>query len=192
MKIKKIFTAISAFIFLSMPFFTSATIITIDNTDFGFSATGFTSNSFASGFIGTDYTFDTVNVAGDNAIWDPSNLVNWLAGEWKVEMNWASGSNRAIAAMVTINSGLGLETMSVNQTIMGGQWNDLGTFHFDMTGAFVKIDDSNSSRGQYVIADAVRFTLITASPPEGPNLVSAPSTFLLAVAGLALLGLRRK
>jgi hypothetical protein len=173
-------------VFLSMPFFTSATIITIDNTDLGFSSTGFSTSSFAGGYIGSDYAFDTLNVAGDNATWNPTNFIDWLAGEWKVEMNWASGSNRATSAMVSINSGLGLETMSVNQKIMGGQWVDLGTFNFGTTDTFVKIDDSNSSSGQYVIADAVRFTLIAAEPSP----VSAPSSFLVAITGLALLLLR--
>ena len=67
MKIRRFFTRIGACVFLSMPLFAGATIITIDNTDSGFSSSGFSSSSFAGGYIGSDYFYDTVNVDGDYA-----------------------------------------------------------------------------------------------------------------------------
>lgn len=174
-------------VMLSVPFVANATVITIDNTDAGFSYSGFTNSTFESGFVGSNYMVDTVNSSGDFARWDPTGSSDWLAGMWKVEMNWTSGPSRATNALVTIEPGFG--SLVVNQVLGGGTWTDFGTYNFSATGASVLIDDSNSTRGQYIIADAVRFTYVSQAPVTVPT---PASLFLILIGVVGLAVSRRK
>lgn len=187
----KVFTKIGVLIALVIPFVANSTIITIDNSDAGFSSSGLvtsTANCCVGNAIGSNYMVDQIGSQGDFAIWDPTSSVDWVAGVWQVEMNWTAWANRATSALVTI--GTGLETILVNQTIGGGVWQDLGNFAFASTGTFVKLDDSNSASNQYIVADAVRFTYVSALP--GTAAVPAPATILVMALGLCGLGLVRR
>jgi hypothetical protein len=175
-KFKRCIVQMSMFITLVMSFGTTATIITIDNTDTGFTFSGFNYSRAVTGYIGVDYMFDKVNSLGDFATWDPTSNAGWVAGLWDVDMNWTQHNNRAKNAEIThitINSGP--TTQLVNQSLNGGIWNNLGQFNFSLTSAKVTIDDKNSVSGAYIIADAVRFTLVT--PATVPISVSSPSIF---------------
>ena len=177
---------------LSLPIVANSTVIMIDNTDTGFSSVGFIESLYTGTTrpsIGGTYMVDQAGTQGDYAIWDPTNSADWVAGIWQVEMNWTAWSNRASAALLTIGSGL--DTLFINQTINGGNWQDLGNYSFGTSGSYVKMDDSNSSRGKYLVADAVRFTLISAEPTI-VSAVSAPACIaLLGFGAFGLLRLRR-
>lgn len=185
MSVNKFFTKLAVSLLFVLPALANATIITIDNGEDGFSSSGF-KNSTASCCVGSafgpNYMVDTVNSAGDYAKWDPTGYSNWFEGLWKVEINWTSYSNRADNALVSILTSSGLVTQTINQTSNGGVWHYLGTFNFSQLNAFLKLDDTNSTLGQYVIADAVRFTAVPAPSSLG----------LLLVSGLVMLRLRRK
>jgi hypothetical protein len=189
MKLNKMLGKISLLVALVFPFAANSTIIMIDNTDAGFSSSGFvtsTASCCVGSAIGTNYMVDQPGSQGDFAIWDASGDANWVAGIWQVEMNWTSYFNRASNTLVTIGSGL--DTLFINQTINGGTWQDLGQFTFADVGSFVKIDDSNSASGKYLIADAVRFSYVSALP----NAVPAPSALLIMALGLFVMSLVRR
>jgi hypothetical protein len=164
----------------------NSTVIIIDNTDSGFSSSGFVDSANTNGFNGF-YQISQPGSQGDYAIWDASDSIDWIAGIWQVEMFWTSYSNRASNTLVTVGSGL--ETLFINQTINGGIWQDLGQFTFAESGSFVKIDDSNSATGKYVIADAVSFTFVSAS--TSVSVVSEPSILLVMALSLFGLGITR-
>lgn len=201
MKLNKVICKLGAIVMFAVPMFANSTIITIDNTDAGFSSVGFVQSLYlgtSRPSIGGSYMVDQPGSQGDYAIWDPSGNADWMAGLWKVEMNWTAWGNRASKALVTI--GTGLDTLFINQTINGGAWQDLGNFEFSTSGTFVKIDDSNSKRKKYLVADAVKFTLVSAAQAKAPatqptlaaNSVSAPGGIaLLGFAALALFRLRK-
>jgi|GEM_PF-2412013 len=192
MSLNKFLGKVGVLVILALPFAASSSVIVIDDLDAGFSSQGFvqsihTGTSRPS--IGGTYMVDQPGSQGDYAIWDPTNDLGWLAGIWKVEMNWTSWSNRTTAALVTI--GTGFETLFINQTSNGGSWQNLGNFDFSTINSFVKIDDSNSANGKYVIADAVRFTFVSAAAPN-PNAVSAPTTLVLSALSLLGFGIIRR
>lgn len=195
MKLYKVLCKLSAALLFALPLVANSTIITIDNTDAGFSSSGLrtsVANCCVGSAIGDYYMVDQVGSQGDYAIWDPTDHEDWLAGIWKVEMNWTSYVNRSKNVLVTIDAGI--NSLFVNQRYNGGQWIDLGTYTFGQTSASVKIDDSHSNYKSYFVADAVRFTLLTESAAASPAVaqVPAPSGLaLFALSGLALIGFRR-
>ncbi|WP_158769022.1 PEP-CTERM sorting domain-containing protein [Paraglaciecola sp. L1A13] len=194
MKLKGIFSTLAACALLTASVAANATIITVDNTDAGFTSSGLTYSTYESGFIGSNYMADARNVSGDFAIWDPTSSTDWVAGIWNVEMLWTTGPTRASNAAVTIDSGSTVLSTTVNQLLNGSVWNDLGDYSFDLSGAFVKLDDSNSTSGQNIIADAVRFTFVSAADSiSAPTDVPAPGTLLVLLAAAAgIFRLRRK
>jgi hypothetical protein len=186
MKLNKFILNISAVVMLSLSVTANATIIIVDNTDAGFSSVGFIDSSAASGFGGS-YKIDQTGSQGDYAIWDASDNAGWLAGIWQVEMFWRAHPNRALNTFVNIGSGL--DTVYINQTGTGEAWHDLGQFTFANSGSFVYMDDSNSASGNYLVADAVRFTFIAPSPSVA---VPEPSTILAMALSLFGLGIARR
>lgn len=191
MKLSSLFTTLSACVLFTISVAANATIITVDNTDAGFTSSGLTNSTYENGFFGTNYMADARNVSGDFAIWDPTASSDWLAGIWKVEIFWTTGNTRANNAAVTVDSGSASSSLTINQLLDGKVWNDLGDFRFNLNGASVKLDDSNSTASQNIIADAVRFTFISAAPAEAA--VPAPGTLLLLLTAAAgLYRLRRK
>ena len=176
MDLSRIFTRLAAGALLTTSIAANAAVITVDNTDAGFSSSGLNFSTYEPGYFGANYMADTRDSAGDFGLWDPTGSSDWVAGIWKVEMMWTSGDTRADNAAVTINS----------------VWNDLGEYSFDLSGASVMIDDSNSTSGQNIIADAVRFTFVSANP-AAPTDVPAPGTLLVLLgAAAAVFRLRRK
>lgn len=164
-------------------FVTNATVITVDSEDLGFTSTGFTNSTWVAGYQGSDYLVDTKDFAGDSATWDGATDSSWVAGLWSVEVIWTAGANRATAATYSIGSNL----FQIDQTMNNAVWTSLGNFNFSATSALVALDDRASTTGEFIIADAVRFTLVnqaTAVPTTG-------AAFLM-IAGIAgLLRLRR-
>jgi hypothetical protein len=139
MKLNKMLGKISLLVALVFPIAANSTIIMIDNTDAGFSSSGFitsTARCCVGSAIGTNYMTNQAGSQGNFAIWDASGDADWVAGTWQVEMNWTSYFNRASNTLVTIGSAL--DTLFVDQTINGGTWQDLGQFNFVDSGSFVK------------------------------------------------------
>ena len=195
MALNKLFCKLSAVVLFALPLVANSSIITIDNSDLGFSSSGLRTSEAkccVDSAIGGYYMVDQKGSQGDYAIWDPTGYEEWVAGLWKVEMNWTSYWNRSKAAPVTINTINAADvSLFVDQRFNGGSWVDLGTYAFSQTSASVKIDDSKSSSFSYFVADAVRFTLVKATE-SAVSQVNAPSGLaLLALSGLALVGFRR-
>jgi hypothetical protein len=192
MDLRSIFTRLAACALLTTSIAANAAVITVDNTDAGFSYSGLNFSSYEPGFFGDNYMADQKGSNGDFGLWDPTGSSDWVAGIWKVEMMWTSGPTRADNAAVTIDSGSSTSDLVVNQLLNGTVWNDLGEYSFDLSGASVMIDDSNSTSGQNIIADAVRFTFVSANP-AAPTDVPAPGTLLVLLgAAAAVFRLRRK
>ncbi len=123
-------------------------------------------------YYGDDYLHDQ-NVGDESKSFSflPSEVPDFVAGEYLIDLWWTDHNNRASNVPVSIFDGLGTTyTLTVNQKTNGGQWNFLGRF--------MLWDDSRVTLGTnvngYVIADAAQFTPV----PE-------PGTFALLGAGMA-------
>ncbi len=82
------------------------------------------------------------------------------SGDYHVYLYWSSNSLRSTAVPVDIMHAGGTTTVFVNQQQGGGQFNHIGTFHFDYQGGgFVRIR-TDGTDGKFVIADAVKFDRI--------------------------------
>jgi hypothetical protein len=192
MELRSLFTRLATCALLTASVAANAAVITVDNTDAGFTSSGLNFSTYEPGYFGANYMADTRNSVGDFGMWDPTGDSDWVAGIWKVEMMWTSGNTRANNAAVTVDSGSSTASLVINQLLNGTVWNDLGEYSFDLSGASVMIDDSNSTSGQNIIADAVRFTFVSANP-AAPTNVPAPGTVLVLLgAAAAVFRLRRK
>jgi hypothetical protein len=78
-----------------------------------------------------------------------------------VYARWVANANRATDAPYTINYDGGSETVDVDCTVFGCQWNLLGTYPFaaGTGGSIVLTDDANG----YVNADGIKLTLVDPS-----------------------------
>ena len=132
--------------------YASATeVIIVDNGSAGTSSTGrwndsggaeyFKSKSVYSKQAGATYTFEAM-----------------IDGSFTVSMWWTYWASRSTDVPVEIYDGTELlDTVYVNQTENGGQWNDLGTYNFTGTASIVIVSDGSYS----TCADAVRFAPTT-------------------------------
>ena len=185
LNLKKVGIAAASCAMLLTSFLSNATVITVDSGDAGFTSTGFTSSTFHAGFEGMDYLFDTRNVSGDSASWDGASDSSWVAGLWSVEVIWTAAANRATAATYSVGS----DIFQIDQTVNNATWTSLGSFNFSSTSGLVTLDDRASTMGQFIVADAVRFTLVD----QATAAVPATGTALLMLAGLGgLLRLRKR
>lgn len=117
-------------------------------------------SSSTTGAYDTSYLHDSNTGSGKSVTYSPE-LVD--SGLYEVYLRWASYSNRASNATVTINHASGTDIKSVNQQVNGGQWNWLGSWNFE-AGTSNTLTISNDGADGYVIADAVRFVYIGDSP----------------------------
>ncbi|MGG1516345.1 hypothetical protein ABE504_13075 [Paenibacillus oryzisoli] len=133
--------------------------VTVDNNDPGpaFATTGaWTSSTFDSGFYNTNYLNDGAAAANPDksAVWTPTITE---AGNYKVYMRWPASSNRPTAAPLEIKYGGLLDTSkTVNQTINGSTWVEVGTYVFTASATENAVKIIASAPG-YTIADAVKF-----------------------------------
>ncbi|MCM3750314.1 hypothetical protein M3223_23695 [Paenibacillus pasadenensis] len=131
--------------------------VIVDNKSMEFSETGgWTSSVYDAGYYSEDYLHDGAEGVNANksAVWTP-NITE--AGTYKVYMRWTATANRPSAAPLEIKYGGTVDTSkTVNQTLNGGQWVEIGTYVFtaSATDNYVKII---ASTWGYTIADAVRF-----------------------------------
>ena len=135
--------------------------VTVDNEGLGSSSTGTWSNSSGPLSYGTTSVFAR-----------PEATYTWQfdsqpTGDYEVLMWWTVVSSRGENISVDINTGSETQTVSINQSENGGQWNSLGTYFFDSGSGSVTVTASNDilPDGQTVstCADAVWFRYIDSS-----------------------------
>ncbi|MEO0447188.1 MAG: N-acetylmuramoyl-L-alanine amidase, partial [Verrucomicrobiota bacterium] len=130
--------------------------ITIDNTDPGFrpgSGEWFT-GAYGSSYLGSNYHARRTAFTSDPASW---SMDLPTAGEYEVFTRWTSGTNRSTEAPYLVYHQGGKSTISMNQQQRGGEWVSLGTFTFRAGPASRVALSCWTSKGDAVIADAVRF-----------------------------------
>lgn len=154
--------------------------IVIDNTDSGFTYTpqaAWRNSTHVPGYYGSNYLGDVTSGA-DTAVaakWTPTITD---AGYYKIYMWWSEAANRPDAAPIEIKHFNGQKTdtsLTVNQTINGGQWVYLGTYYLGTGGHdYVKIKGDDAG---YTAADAVMFELsqkLDVPPIYWPTVTPAP------------------
>ncbi|WP_170109567.1 N-acetylmuramoyl-L-alanine amidase [Melghirimyces profundicolus] len=126
----------------------------VDNTDSQYttSSGSWPTSTNAPGYYGSNYQPNAAGSGGDTFTW---KFTPPETGSYKVSVYYAAASDRASNAPFTILHGDGTATRRVDQRTNGGQWVDLGTYHFTQgtTGKVTLTDDADG----YVIADAVKF-----------------------------------
>jgi len=138
----------------------------VDNSDTAtpdfFSTVGtWPTSTHSPGFEGTNYQFRSAGDGSQTATW---TFDIDQAGQYEVEANWTSHSNRAPDAPYTIrNNGIALETVPVDQRVNGGQFVLLGTYTLEV--GTLEVELTNQATG-YVIADAVEVIFL---PPPSPG-----------------------
>jgi PKD repeat protein len=85
------------------------------------------------------------------------------AGRYKIFGWWPALNNNTTNAPFAINHASGNTTVTMNQRINGGQWNELGEFDFNVQE--YSVDLSNDVSSGNVVADGVRVAHI-GNPPE--------------------------
>jgi hypothetical protein len=104
-----------------------------------------------------------LNVKGegaDQAVYTPLLPLETL---YHVFAWWVPASNRCTDTPFVITHRDGLDTVRMNQTIGGEQWNYLGTYPFSYDSTQNVIISDAAGSGFYVVADAVRFLDIDSS-----------------------------
>ncbi|MDR6550258.1 hypothetical protein [Paenibacillus qinlingensis] len=133
--------------------------VIVDNNDSApaFTTTGaWTSSTFDSGYYNSSYFHDGAAAANadKSAVWKPTITE---AGNYKVFMRWPAAANRPTSAPLEITYGGLLDTTkTVNQTLNGNTWVDLGTYTLTASSTNNTVKIIASAPG-YTIADAVRF-----------------------------------
>jgi len=139
--------------------------VIVDNTDPEFQIlSGAWGPSANAGFFGTN---SLIIFAGGGA----EGRVRWTptlpqSGIYQVDAWWIASGNRAQDATYEIVGATGTNPVAVDQTQNGSAWNTLGEFGFDGSGGeYVDLTDTITV-GDFVSADAVRFTYIEPFTPS--------------------------
>jgi N-acetylmuramoyl-L-alanine amidase len=163
---------------------TFAAEVVVDNSDSSVQVKGkWTQTQSTAGFYGADYLFRTPG-DGTATVTYPFPSAS-PAGKYAVFAQWSAGPNRASNATYQVNSNGGGSSVSVNQKVNGGSWQQLGTFDFQPNrGQGVTVSDKADG---VVVADAVRFlsaasgatqaaaTSPAPAPAPGPQPQAAPA-----------------
>ncbi len=155
--------------------------------DLGFSmSNGWLTSSFATGYDNSPTLWATSwdgnaieEEVWENEVENPEDLQcaayeltpylsPYIKTEAEVYAWWASGSNRAQDAKYSVFHDTGIDTVTVNQTQNGGQWNLLGTYSFT-DGLLVNPGRpvnqvrlyNDFTQGSVVSADAVKYSIIS-------------------------------
>lgn len=108
-----------------------------------------------------------------------------MAATYELSAWWVAASNRATNTPIVIHSVGRIDTIRVDQTIRGGQWNVVGTFAFSGTNAdsVVISDAAAATPGQpttYIVADGLRLTSRDAAfAPTHVAVEETPESFTL-------------
>ncbi|MEX2381945.1 MAG: hypothetical protein WD490_06150 [Opitutales bacterium] len=104
---------------------------------------------------GTPWLYNNDGIAGDCFNFAPDFSE---AGTYEVALWWPTRAGAAPSVDVVVTHADGNDTLTVDQTQSGGQWNSLGVFSFEAGGGSISIRTDGVSAGLFVLADAVRFT----------------------------------
>jgi hypothetical protein len=130
-----------------MDYDTATEVIIIDNGTTGTYSTGSWSKSGGTEF----YQSESVYSKQSGATYTFEAMID---GSHTVSMWWTYWASRSTDVPVEIYNGTELlDTVYVNQTENGGQWNDLGTYSFTGTARIVVVSEGSLS----TCADAVKF-----------------------------------
>jgi hypothetical protein len=92
------------------------------------------------------------------------------AGQYRVDLWWVAASNRSTALTVKVTANGTTTSHSVNQTLNGSRWNEIGTFTFAAgLGESIVLEHSSTSSAVFANADAVR--LVPVDPTILPTTV---------------------
>ncbi len=117
---------------------------------------------------GDDYLFKPVG-DGKGAVTFLPHLP--VSGEYEVYEWHVMGTNRCKEAMHVIRYGTQTATIKVNQQQDGSRWNLIGSFSFKTNEvADVMITNQGVADGSVVLADAIRFVLVTGTSKPGHDL----------------------
>ncbi len=138
-------------------------------------------NSWPSGadqddHYGDNFQYNYVGTGEDTATWQ---TLLPRDGLYAVFAWWSSHWRRSRDARYTVFYDGGSETISTNQEVSGGQWNYLGTFPFSagIPGSVVLTDQS--TEGDYVVADAIKWE----QGIRAPNITGDNTTYGFYVTG---------
>jgi|GEM_PF-3240442 len=137
----------------------SPSTVVVDNKDSGATFVGnWPSSTFEDEYVGDDYQHDDNSGKGEKTATFTPGLD--AAGEYDIYAYWNNSEveedGRATDVHMDINYDGGSDTVTVDQTQNGGQWNKLGTYSFTSgTGESVTIRNDGTS--DYIVADAVKF-----------------------------------
>ncbi len=109
--------------------------------------------TFRPGYHGTDYLHDQNGDKGNKSVTFTPTLPQ--DGQYEVYMWWPDADIWATNVPVDVTHNGGTSTLSVDQSIDGGQWNLLGTYSFTAGTGSVTIRTDGTVL--HVAADAVRF-----------------------------------
>lgn len=135
----------------------SATPTVIDNHDREFSVTAGTwaTYSLDAGTLGTDFVYAPTGTGTKSVKWDPRISI---AGNYQVYAWWTQAANHATNAQFTVRHDGTNTVVAADQTVNGGKWNLLGTYHFAAgTGGYVSLNDNANG---FVVADGVKFVRV--------------------------------
>jgi len=131
-----------------------------DNSDSGFSVLSGTWGTSTFGNIyGPNKRYSTRGTGSGEVRWTFSGIP---AGDYRVEF-WVNNSTYAADAHYTISHDGGDDEVIANQFNAGDGWHSLGIFHFSSGSPAVTLSDYWAGDGTYVVADAIRLTLVNSA-----------------------------
>lgn len=133
-------------------------IIVLDNLDAAFTGSWTTAGPLATNKYGGDYKF-----ASTTATSEPTSTATYrpsirTAGRYDIDVWYPEGPNRATNAQWLIACVDGMEKVSVNQRVNGGQWNRIAYNKAFAAGreGFIQLMNNTGTTGAVVTADGVR------------------------------------
>jgi uncharacterized lipoprotein YddW (UPF0748 family) len=134
--------------------------VIVDNGTSGFSTSGTWTVATDGAYYGSNYQYRSTSTSTSRyAQWQPTLPA---AGNYSVYVWYPARSDRPTDAGYTVYYNGGSQTFTIDQTINGGQWVQLGTGTFSFpagstTNGRVRLSAQASVSGKYAAADAVRF-----------------------------------
>jgi len=129
--------------------------VIVDNNDTqSVTLTGsWVSSTADTGYIGTNYINDGNTGKGTKSVRFRTTVPT--AGNYDVFLRWTAAQNRPTNVPVDVTTSSGVDAISVNQKLTGGQWVLLGTYAATAN-SNIDVVISNTGTSGYVIADAIR------------------------------------
>ena len=119
-----------------------------------------TSSVVTWGYYGTDYIHDENAGKGTKSVVFTPTIAS--TGLYDIFLRWTAGTNRGSNVPVVISHAQGMDTVVVNMQNNNGIWFKLGSYSLD-SGRNCQVTILTTGTNGYVIADAVRFSLVDSS-----------------------------